>query len=109
MKFLIEFCGLGFRVLKLFVILFLWKLNEARVAFTRTDDLNLIRKHNNLPIEESDEGTDFDTWYNTVYLLSVATIVVMTLCWNDEKEDDENLANQNYSATEPVMSVPIQI
>jgi len=54
-------------------------LNEARVAFTRTDDLNLIRKHNNLPIEESDE------------------------------EDDENLANQNYSATEPVMSVPIQI
>lgn len=28
----------------------------ARVAFTRTDDLILIRKHNNVPIEESDEG-----------------------------------------------------
>ena len=28
----------------------------ARVAFTRTDDLILIRKHNNIPIEESDEG-----------------------------------------------------
>lgn len=32
----------------------------ARVAFTRTDDLNLIRKHNNLPIEESDEDEDDD-------------------------------------------------
>jgi len=30
----------------------------ARVAFTRTDDLILIRKHNNVPIEESDEDED---------------------------------------------------
>ena len=34
-----------------------WKPKiTARVAFTRTDDLILIRKHNNVPIEESDEG-----------------------------------------------------
>jgi len=36
----------------------------ARVAFTRTDDLNLIRKHNNLPIEESDEGIRFEIILN---------------------------------------------
>ena len=45
----------------------------ARVAFTRTDDLILIRKHNNVPIEESDEGLTalllFHTFFQTRTLL----------------------------------------
>lgn len=52
----------------------------ARVAFTRLDDIDLIHKHKNLPVEESDE------------------------------EDEENYnPNYSYYQSEPVISPEVSI